>query len=57
MQTQTSSTGDRERRNLIENGDFALGSPGSLPEGWQAVCPNAALAPNFEWARNADGTT
>lgn len=28
---------------------------GALPDGWEAVCPNAALAPRFAWVVQADG--
>ena len=34
--------------NLVPNGDFALGEVGKIPESWQVVTPNPALAPMFQ---------
>ena len=44
----TGSPTDWAEGNAIANGDFASGKPGALPDGWEAVCPNPALAPKFE---------
>jgi predicted amidohydrolase len=41
--------------NLIDNGDFARGTPGALPTGWEAVCPNPALSPRFLWICREEG--
>jgi hypothetical protein len=39
--------------NLI---DFDAPAPGhALPAGWEAVCPNPALAPHFGFGRTSDG--
>jgi predicted amidohydrolase len=66
METKTPSN-NVNKDNLIAHGDFAQGVVGTLPDGWEAVCPNPALAPTFqlvvcsqprneaEW-RSADGT-
>jgi predicted amidohydrolase len=50
------SYSDWDQGNLIANGDFSRGSDAQLPEGWEAACPNKALAPSFERVRNPDGT-
>ncbi|HJN17049.1 MAG TPA: carbon-nitrogen hydrolase family protein, partial [Armatimonadota bacterium] len=47
--------GTRANANLIANGDFAEGAVGALPDGWEAVCPNPALAPEFALARTKRG--
>jgi len=36
--------------NLIRNGDFSAGSPGSLRDNWSVVCRNPALKPSFQLA-------
>jgi predicted amidohydrolase len=46
---------DWDDGNLLANGDFARGEAGTLPEGWEAVCPNPALAPTFELVPGEDG--
>jgi len=35
--------------NLIGNSDFRTGAAGRLPDGWELVAPNPALAPQFSW--------
>lgn len=42
--------------NLIANGDFSKGEIGQMPEGWTAVTPNPALAPQFKLVAGPDGT-
>ena len=44
---QTAPDDDWGVGNLIANGDFSGGIQGSLPKGWEAVCPNPVLAPAF----------
>lgn len=39
---------DWKSENLITNGDFGKGTIGEMPEGWNVVCPNPALAPIFK---------
>src|SRR5262249_31397498 len=34
-------------KNVITNGQFHTGNSGGMPEGWEVVCPNPALAPLF----------
>lgn len=46
---------DWDAGNLISNGDFAKGSIGGMPDGWEAICPNAALAPTFRLVDTLDG--
>src|SRR5438132_9467232 len=41
--------------NLIANADFSVGEPGGLPDGWEAVCPNPALAPIFKLVCSGQG--
>jgi len=38
---------DWKNGNLIENGDFNRSGVGTMPDGWEIVCPNPALAPMF----------
>lgn len=52
----TPGDGDWDERNLVANGRFSPGSPSALPEGWTAVCPNPALAPQFQAATATDGS-
>lgn len=52
-----SPTDECEGANLLTNGDFAQGTAGGLPTGWEAVCPNPALAPRFVWVRDEHGRT
>ena len=33
--------------DLIDNGDFLKGTIGAMPDNWEIVCPNPALAPVF----------
>jgi predicted amidohydrolase len=40
--------------NLIENGDFSKGNIGEMPDGWQIISPNPALAPIFKMAKLGD---
>ena len=40
--------------NLIPNGDFAKGEPGTLPEGWTITTPNPVLAPTFQLVEEND---
>jgi predicted amidohydrolase len=47
---------DWDAGNLVANGRFANAAPGALPEGWQAVCPNPALAPAFQRVDGPDGS-
>src|SRR5262245_52993741 len=42
---QVASDDDWARGNLVSNGDFAQGTVGGLPVGWDAVNPNPAVAP------------
>lgn len=42
-------------KELIVSGDFSKGSVGALPENWEVVCPNKALAPTFAWAETGKG--
>jgi|YNPNPStandDraft_1061719.scaffolds.fasta_scaffold19303_3 predicted amidohydrolase len=48
-------SGREGQRNLIANGDFSRGRGQTLPQGWEVVCPNPALAPTFRWALTAGG--
>jgi len=41
--------------NLIDNGDFSKGIMGSLPYGWDAICPNPAIAPSFMLISDENG--
>ena len=45
---------DWNKGNLIAHGDFGTGPPGGLPEGWEAVTPNPALAPGFALVRDGE---
>ena len=51
IQAQASPTSDWDKGNLIANGDFTEGTVGAIPEGWETVCPNNALAPIFKLIR------
>jgi predicted amidohydrolase len=46
---------DGNNGNLIANGDFSKGSVGMMPEGWEAICPNPALAPMFRMVNGQEG--
>ena len=46
---------DKIIENFIVNGDFAKGEIGKLPQGWQVVTPNPALAPDFELVKGSNG--
>jgi len=50
-----SSESDCDKGNLVANGNFAKGAIGSIPDGWEAVFPNEALAPTFKLVRTEDG--
>ena len=50
-------TDDWEKGNLITYGDFTRAEPGGLPQGWELVAPNPALAPRFSLVRNGVGKT
>lgn len=52
---QACSSDARADCNLIANGIFKQGAVGAIPEGWEAVCPNQALAPRFSLVRGQDG--
>ena len=41
------------KRNLIPNGDFAVGKVGELPEGWSVTAARPSLMPGFKLARKA----
>lgn len=43
--------------NLIGNGEFAFTGTTELPTGWEAVCPNPALAPVFCAVRDERGAS
>jgi len=55
VRAYASSIGDWDRDNLIANGDFVKGVVGGIPDGWEAVCPNEAIAPVFKLAETQDG--
>jgi predicted amidohydrolase len=42
-------------RASLQTGNLIRGGAGLLPEGWEAVCPNPALAPEFRLAASPDG--
>jgi len=46
---------DWDKDNLVTNGDFAKGNVGYMPDGWEIVCPNKALAPIFKLVETQDG--
>jgi predicted amidohydrolase len=46
---------DWDTGNLVLNGNFLNGAASGLPEGWTAVCPNPAIAPEFKAEAGADG--
>ena len=46
---------DWDKNNLIANGNFIVGEIGGLPDGWEAICPNEALAPVFKLVETQDG--
>ena len=46
---------DWDKNNLIANGNFVIGNIGGIPDGWEIVCPNAALAPVFKMVDTQDG--
>ena len=48
---------DSTERDLIANGDFVVAAVGALPPGWEAMCPNPALAPRFASVRSEAGRT
>lgn len=41
--------------DLIDNGDFLKGTIGAMPDNWEIVCPNPALAPDFGLADTQNG--
>jgi hypothetical protein len=43
--------------NLIDNGDFSKGNIGEMPDGWEIVCPNPAIAPIFKMAKLGEGNS
>ncbi|MBN2376007.1 MAG: carbon-nitrogen hydrolase family protein [Sedimentisphaerales bacterium] len=49
------ATAGQETDNLITNGDFSQGEIGKLPQGWETVTPNPALAPSFELVKDNNG--
>ena len=51
----SSGDDDWESGNLVLNGNFLNGSSTNLPEGWTAVCPNPAIAPEFRAEVAPDG--
>ena len=53
MPESTALEADWDSGNLIANGNFR-GSLGALPEGWEAVYPNPALAPIFKLVLGAE---
>ena len=57
MRVQASPISDWDDGNLIANGDFVKGTVGDIPEGWETVYPNNALAPVFRLARTEDGNS
>ncbi len=57
IQAQASPTSDWDKGNLIANGDFTEGTVGAIPEGWETVCPNNALAPIFKLIRTGYGNS
>jgi len=38
--------------NLVANGDFNKGTVGAMPEGWELIAPNTALAPIFRLVKD-----
>lgn len=50
-----STLSDWDRENMVINGNFAQGDLGDIPDGWEVVCPNAAVAPVFELVQTQDG--
>jgi len=54
---QASPISDWDEGNLIANGDFAKGTVGEIPAGWEIVCPNNAIAPIFKLVRTEDGNS
>jgi predicted amidohydrolase len=48
---------DWNRGNLIDHADFTRAEPGQLPQGWELVAPNPALAPRFSLVQDAGGKT
>jgi len=54
-QAHASSENDWDKGNLIANGNFAKGDIGSIPDGWESVCPNEAIAPTFKLVSTEDG--
>ncbi|MEI6511831.1 MAG: carbon-nitrogen hydrolase family protein [bacterium] len=46
---------DWKTDNLIPNGDFSRGKVGGLPDGWEVVIPNKAIAPTFKLIKSSSG--
>jgi hypothetical protein len=48
--------GDQKKDdNIIHNGDFAVGIPGKLPEGWTTESKRPSLAPSFKMIEDEQG--
>jgi len=54
-QSQASSLDDWNQGNLIANGAFTKGKVGEIPEGWEEIFPNNAIAPTFKLVKTAEG--
>ncbi|HGJ66455.1 TPA: carbon-nitrogen hydrolase family protein [bacterium] len=42
--------------NIINNGDFNKGTVGAMPEGWELIAPNPAIAPVFRLIKDGNNS-